>query len=271
MSNYKTIEPKSHIPMRPDWRRAWRAIQIMRVDPDRTDQVFELSVALDGGDLERHFRAMLAEPGGADLMREGPELLERLADFAYLESLSPDSFGAAYLALMRGNGFAPDGLRQEAAKIEETAELHPGAARTWWAERQGCVHDLLHIVTGYAQDPAGETALLAFSDGMFERKLRLRVIRFGLLASVFSAPKASLWRTIAFARQARRRGVRSRIPFSFRWEEALEQPLADVRERLGIAPAQAVHPRGMLRGVMEEPWSLQPHKVALETRLSSAA
>ena len=36
-----------------DWPRAWRAIQTMRSDPSRTDQVFELNVALDGGDSER--------------------------------------------------------------------------------------------------------------------------------------------------------------------------------------------------------------------------
>jgi ubiquinone biosynthesis protein Coq4 len=125
------------------------------------------------------------------------------------------------------------------------------------------MHDLFHIVTGYGQDPAGEAALLAFNDGMYGRKFRLRVVRFGLLASVFSSPPASLLRTIVFALQARRRAARSRIPFAFRWEEALELSLDEVRAQLEIAPASVAHPRGMLRGVMESPWSLSPHEASL--------
>jgi ubiquinone biosynthesis protein Coq4 len=78
-------------------------------------------------------------------MREAPVLLDRLADFAQLESLAADTLGAAYLKVMRGNGFAPDGLREAAVKIEDSAELHPGAARSWWAERSNCLHDLFHI------------------------------------------------------------------------------------------------------------------------------
>ncbi len=120
------------------------------------------------------------------------------------------------------------------------------------------MHDLLHVITGYGQDPAGETALLAFTDGLFGRRFRMRVIRFGLFASIFSSPRASLPRTIAFAWQARRRGARARIPFSFWWEDALARPLADVREELGVAPVEVAHSRGMLRGTMDAPWSLRP-------------
>ena len=47
---------------RVDWRRAFRAIRSLRSDPERTDQVFELNVALDGGDNERMYATFLAEP-----------------------------------------------------------------------------------------------------------------------------------------------------------------------------------------------------------------
>jgi len=262
MSHFTYIEPEPNLPKRPDWRRAGRAIQIMRLDPGRTDQVFELNVALDGGHMERQFQGFLAEPRGADLLREAPELLDRLADFETLETLHPESLGRAYLFMMRAYGFDADGLRQEAAKNEEFAELHPGTARSWWSTRQSCVHDLLHVLTDYGQDPAGETALLAFTDGLFDRRLRLRVVRFGMFASIFSAPRASLSRAITFAWQARRRGVRSQIPLSFRWENALARPLAEVRRGLGIAPAEIAHPNGVLRGTMDEPWSLEPEQAS---------
>ena len=253
MSHFNRLES----PARPDWRRAWRAIQVMRADPNRTDQVFELNVALDGGDSERHFQGLLVEADGADLLRESPELLDHLTDVARLKTLPADSLGAAYLNLMGDAGYAADGLQREAQKVQQFAELHRGGARTWWSERGNCVHDLLHVITGYGQDPAGETALLAFTDGLFGRRFRMRVIRFGLFGSIVSSPRGSRLRTIAFAWQARRRGSRARIPFSFRWEQALERPLQEVRRQLCVAPNQQAHPRGMLRGSMEAPWSLQ--------------
>ena len=239
MSHFSPLEPALPAPTRPDWPRAFRALRVIRADPDRTDQVFELNVALDGGDSERQFQALLAEPGGADLLRDSPELLDHLTDVAALEALPPDTLGAAYLALMRANAHDPDGLHRAAERIQEFAALHRGAARTWWMERQSCVHDLLHLLTGYGQDQAGETALLAFTDGLYGRRHRMRVVRFGMIASVLSAPWGSKWRTLVFAWQARRRGKRSRIPFGYRWEEALKQPTKELRAQLGVAPPAA--------------------------------
>ena len=153
MSHFREIEGEARVGVRVDWRRAMNAIQTMRQDPQRTDQVFELNVALDGGDSEKHFRGFLGESDGAELLYERPVLLDALADFERLRSLPRGSLGSAYVAMMEGNGYSADGLRREAAKVEEFAELHPGAARSWFAERGGCIHDLLHVVTGYGQDP----------------------------------------------------------------------------------------------------------------------
>ena len=151
MSHSKSFEAADSAALAPrkvDWRRAFRAIQLMRADPNRTDQVFELNVALDNGDSERQFQVFLAEPGGPALLEERPSLLERLADFDALRALPPDSLGANYLRVMEAAGFDADGLRREAAKVTEFAELHPGQERAWLAERGSCVHDLLHVVTG---------------------------------------------------------------------------------------------------------------------------
>ncbi len=164
MSHFKQIEPESRPRKRPDWRRAARAIQIMRLDP----------------------------------------------------------------------------------------------ARTWRAERQNCLHDLLHVITGYSQATAGETALLAFTDGLLGPRFRLRVIRFGMLASVFTSPRGSILRCIHFAWRARQRGIQARIPFSYRWEEALERPLLEIRKEFGIVPVEVAHPNGLLRGSPDAPWTFQP-------------
>ncbi len=245
-------------PTKVDWPRAFRAINLMRVDPERTDQVFELATALDGGDSERNFQLFLNEPDGPALLEERPVLLDRLADFDTLRGFHPDSLGANYQRVMQAAGFDADGLRREAAKIEEFAELHPGVERTWFAERFGCIHDLLHVVSGYGHDTAGETALLAFTDGMYGRRARLRVIRFGLFASIISAPRGSVLSALIFSIRARRRGSRTWIPFTYRWEDALARPLADVRNELSIAPVTQTHPAGILIGGPAARWSYGP-------------
>lgn len=245
-------------PRKVDWPRAFRAIRVMRQDPERTDQVFELSVALDGGDTERLYQVFLAEPGAPALLAERPSLLAALSDRERLRALRPDSLGRIYLRLMEQAGYDADGLDRAAATIAGYAELYPGPERTWFAQRGDCVHDLLHVVSGYGQDPAGESALLAFTDGIYGRAARLRVMRFGILMSILSAPPRSIPRAARFAFRAWRRGRRARIPFSYRWEEALARPLAEVRRELGVeAPAQA-HPGGVLRGTLEVPWRPGP-------------
>ena len=241
-----------------DWRRAFAAIQVMREDPNRTDQVFELNVALDGGDADRMFAEFLAEPGARALLDEAPSLLDQLADFDALLALPVDTLGGAYLRLMTGNGYTADGLRREAEKVAEFAELHPGPERSWFAARNNCVHDLLHVLTGYGQDPAGETVLLAFTDGLYSQHFRLRVIRFGLFASLLSAPKPSILRACAFAWRARRRGARARLSLSFDWEAALARPLDELRRELRVMRCEDAHPSGILRGPADAPWSYGP-------------
>lgn len=239
---------------RVDWKRAYSAIRTLRLDSSRTEQVFELNVALDGGGAERHFQAYLAEPEGADQLVVQPDLEAKLAKFDDLGALPGNTLGAAYVNLMRSGDYVADGLNEEARKVVEYAELYPGIARAWFARRQACVHDLMHVVAGYGQDVAGETALLAFTYGLFGRRLGLRVIRIGMLASVLTAPRGSVLKAARFSYAAYRRGRRARIPFSFAWEQALARPLDEVRKDLCIEPVERDHPRGVLVGSNDAPW-----------------
>ena len=245
-----------------DWPRALRAIRTLRDDPERTDQVFELNAALDGGDLERQFQAFLGEPGAADLLAEGRDLLACLADRDALRALDPESLGATYLRVMEAAGYEADGLEQAADQVDAFAELHPGRARTWFASRQTAAHDLLHVLTGYGQDVAGEAALMAFSDGIAPRGARLKVNRFGLVSSLVESPRASRRMAARFCFQARRRGRRADIPLSFRWEDALAERLPSLRAKLGVAAAEEAHPAGQLRGNNDAPWRLEPYATA---------
>jgi len=158
---------------------------------------------------------------------------------------------------MLSNGFTADGLIEAANKISDYSALHPGAERTWFAQRIHCAHDLQHALTGYGQDPAGEMAIAWF---LFpQHHTRLRLLRLGMWAPFVVTPWRSLPRAFRFALRARKRGQRAQIPLSYRWEEALPRSLAEVQRELHIEPTKATHPKGVLRGEVDsDAWNFNP-------------
>lgn len=229
---------------RVDWLRAMRAIKALRARTDDIQHAYEVMIALDGGQMEAMYQRFLAEPGGPALLAERPSLLATLSDFEALRRLPEDSFGRAYLAIMESSGYGADGLRQASQLATGLEEILPGPDRQWFIERNGCIHDLLHVLTGYGQDWAGETSLLAFDCGL--APLRARVV--GLVGTALTAPWwPGLW-VQRFLRRAWRRGKRARIPLSYRWEEALGRRLEAVRRELAIEPIAIAHPKGILAG-----------------------
>src|SRR5439155_3648005 len=157
-----------------DWRRAFRAVKALRTHTDDIQYAFEVMIALDGGQMEAMYQRFLAEPGAAEMLAEKPSLLDTLGDFEMLRRLPEGSFGRAYLHLMESSGYGADGLLQASQLAAGLEEILPGSDRQWFIKRSGCIHDLLHVVTGYGQDWAGETSLLAFDCGL--APLRARVV-----------------------------------------------------------------------------------------------
>ena len=234
-----------------DWRRAWRAMRALREQTDNIEPAFEVMIALDGGQMERLFQRFLGEPGAPLLLAEKPSLLAALADSEALRRLPEGALGRAYLSWIESTHDAADGLRKGGQLAAGLEELLPGRARQWFIERNACVRDLLHVLTGYGQDRAGKTALLAFDCGL--AALRAHVI--GLLGAVMTAPWWPLFRVHRFVYRAWLRGKRARIPLSYRWEEALARPLEHIRYELAIEPAWVAHPHGILAGGQQHgPW-----------------
>lgn len=238
------------------WLQAWRIIRAMKQDPAQTQLIFELQAALDGGDIERQYQAFCAEQGAAELLKSKPELVERLSQFERLQALPANTLGYAYWRLMDSNKLSANGLEEAAREVAAFTRLYPDADRAWFAKRTHCVHDLLHVLTGYGQDAAGEATLLAFYDGNNSQRFVNRTVRFGMVSSLFSAPITSWWRTFRFMRQAWRRGAGANIPFTFAWEVALEQPLSDVRYQLSTLETRVAHPYGILQGQLNTAWCL---------------
>lgn len=208
---------------RPDWKRARAAARVLRRDPNRTEKAFEVIQALDPDRNERGFARLMAQPEGRALFARRPDLMSALQDRAALERLPEASFGRAFLDHIDRFGLSPTKLVELGRQARGGRTPEDGPA--WFAERHILIHDLRHVLTGYAADPRGETLLLWFShghDGGRSNRLlmvsslwpRLRDQGVGFVLSCLKA-----WLR---GRRARRLEV---MPF----EDLLVSPLAEVR------------------------------------------
>ena len=232
-------------PARPiQWRRAKRLVDDLRAGPEETDKVFELIDAMGGRGDERTFQRFASHPNSQPMLVEKPSLLATLAARDRMEALPEESFGRAYLAFARRNGFRVDGLlaARDRGIGELNAQLDP--ERRWFFDRLNLMHDLWHVLTGYETDGAGEIALLAFSVGL---GLANRTVQVLLLVGLATSPKREGFAFQRFALQALRRGRRAGPLLAQRYESLLRRPLADVRRELGIQPLHDAHPDGVFR------------------------
>lgn len=236
-----TIDLGPAPPARPvRWRRGWRALRALLADPDRTEHVFELIQALGGDHGERLIQGFLGSPDAPALLEERPSLLERLSDRAALEALPEESLGHAYARFMRDGGIDARGLVDAAAAVPREQEIDP--RRRWFFDRLRDQHDLWHVLTGYGRDLAGEAALLAFTHAQNGN----RGIGAIVLTAAWRGPRTLDCRWQRYLLRCWLRGRRA-APLAFqRWEELLERPLPEVRQRLRIEDPEHAHPHGIV-------------------------
>ena len=228
-----------------DWSRAWKALKILIADAERTDQVFEIISALSGRSFEHAFRRFAAHPDGARLLRERPSLLDALADTDALALLPEGSFGRVYLDFMRAGNLTADGLvaaDEEAERNNPSPPIEIPPDVRWFGDRSRDMHDLWHVLTGYGRDEAGEAANLAFTQAQIPNN----GIALIVVAAAMLGPKdlSLSWPRYLYA--AWRRGKQTSLLTVARYEELLALPLDEVRRRLGVPPASATHPDGIV-------------------------
>lgn len=225
-----------------DWARARAALKILVADPERTDQVFEITRALSGRADVRNFRDLLRHPDGVALLREQPSLLAALSDRAALARLPEGSLGRAYLSFMVTADLSADGLVD--ASMEGQGDARDGFSPEagWFFDRMRDQHDLWHVLTGYGRDEAGEAANLAFTYAQIGNPGIGLIV---LVAAILGMHGAGLsWPRYLF--RAWRRGRRASWLPAARWETLLALPLAEVRARLGIEAPEVAHPDGVV-------------------------
>ncbi len=230
-------------PRRPvQWRRAWAQVQAIRNNTaDAVDSAYALADSLGGMCDERLFRKFKADPAGRRLLAERPSLPDILADHDSLARLPEGSFGRAYLAQCQRININAAGLIESQHNMSrDFGRLDP--ARQWFSDRLTVMHDLWHVISGYATQPRGEAAIVAFS---FGQGITYRAIPIFIILSVLTgtARARELW-------QAYWRSRRTANLILQPYEDLLALPLSEVRARVMVSEARTAHapriPEGLL-------------------------
>ncbi len=202
-------------------------------------RAFRVAVHLAGPELHQRRLAMREHPAGRRLLDERPDLCAALNDMAALGALPEGSLGRTYHTFMDHPETIPGYMLSGLVYKDGWFDRLPLDEELRWAfERWIQTHDLMHVVSGYGADLAGEGLNIYFTLG-YNLGLSWRLCfwsPFGL-APRLMRPSIGRRRWIAALREAWERGdaARRHLPFeSVPWEELLPRPLDEARETLGL-------------------------------------
>jgi ubiquinone biosynthesis protein COQ4 len=217
------------------WRAAIAELRRLRENPEDIEAGARLFLALGGKDDERGLARLRSSERGRRLLSERPDLLGALTDREHLRALPDGTLGREYLRFAeREQIFAKD-LEEMMTKVEGLPEDREAA---YLRARGVGLHDLLHVVTGYGRDPAGEIALLAFSavqDG-------IRALDWLSLLGCFKALVRGRTEILRLRRHGRRRAREAPWVLDQPWESFLERPIDEVRRELRLWPVPQYEP-----------------------------
>lgn len=213
------------LPFRVRALRAARALGKLVRDPYDTEQVFELSTNINVGSIRRRLPRFYASRDGQRLFEEDRSIDTRHVDLDALAALPDGTLGREYVRFLRDRNFSPD-LFQAPENVRD-------ARAAYVMKRIRQTHDLWHLLTGHATNPAGEVALQAFTFGQLGAPSSLLIAVVGTCRG--AGRRASLPRETL---EAYRAGRRAAPLAAFVWEDHWATPLDELRARLGIVPVE---------------------------------
>lgn len=203
-----------------------RALRNLMKNPEDTEQVFVLGVAVNAHRFPLMMARFAIEPGGIELLHDRPALDSHTIDFAALEKLPANTLGYAFARHMKDNQLSPD-------LFQAPPGLPPAAA--YVAQRIRQTHDIWHVLTGYPTDVPGELALQAFYWAHLGSTSSMLISTLGTLRYLGKFRKRGI---VKMVRDGYRRGkhLLAYLP-TVKWEELWSVPLAEVQRRFNIPPA----------------------------------
>ncbi|HTQ14056.1 MAG TPA: Coq4 family protein [Rhizomicrobium sp.] len=231
---------------RRDWRGALRAVRRLLADPGDTVQVFRIMAALNAGTARKNYLRLLATPEGGRVAYDRVELVARLADREWLARFAPGTVGAAYRSFLDRTGFSAEGLAavSNADNDRPEAMAHPVA---WFGRRERDIHDVWHVLTGYAaEQPLGELCLVAFSYAQTRGPGWGFIALMGALKALRESHGGATLRAVW---EGYRHGRAAKWLHNEDIEALFAEPLEAARARLAIAPPAAYEEARRLHGL----------------------
>lgn len=190
--------------------------------PDALESVFAVTRSLQNSALSAQmFRHLLANPSMAELVashwRPAP------IDLDALEQLPTGSLGHTYAQQLRSQGLSPDSL------IDPTPISSP---EDYIVHRLRETHDIVHVLTGFGIDGAGELGLQAFNLAQNRSPLAVMLIFGGMLKSLQDdEPLEPLLKALARGFQL---GLNAPCVIACKLEDGWARPLGDWQQELGL-------------------------------------
>lgn len=201
----------------------------------------ELTCALAGPSLDRFFIEFCRHPDGAALLRDKPDLTATLADRAMLAGLPEGSLGRAYLDFTAQYRFDSQAFGEVHRLPEMGRRLDWDDDVAWIMARGLQLHDVWHTLGGYGPDWAGEGGNIALTHGQIPNPGTALLL--GIFRALPGGVERSRWRR--FLHEARDRGRSAALLTVVPYEELLDQPIAAVRDELGLGAPEEAHPGGV--------------------------
>jgi ubiquinone biosynthesis protein COQ4 len=204
-------------------------LAVVRVlaDSERTDEI-HVAEELTGRERFAQLRRTLFDcDESVALLRDRPELCDEQVDFERLRGLPRDTLGFGYVDHLDSHGLSADSQAALTRYVED-----PELAYLMRRFRQ--THDVWHAVVGLGTRGHEEVILHAFSWGQLQLPVSAMVVLFGTLKHIVLEAR---WETLRSGLlEAYRAGRDARPLLPVYWERYWSEPMAGVRERLGVRP-----------------------------------
>jgi ubiquinone biosynthesis protein Coq4 len=202
-------------------KAAYLVVRTIR-NPERLEDIVSLAgVLVPPRELRRLADTLWCIPSAAEALRERPRLGP--VDLHALRTLPPGTLGRAFADHLLDNGLDLNSLPQLPAYTD--AEY----VRAHLLE----VHDIWHVLTGFATHVAGELGLQAFSLAQLGSPFAAGILTGGMANTLlFAFPERDV-RMRAIVR-GWLLGKRSRPLFGGAWARMWERPLEEVRAGFGL-------------------------------------
>jgi ubiquinone biosynthesis protein COQ4 len=221
-------------------------------DKENTGAVFELSYALNGRQMERHYRRFAVSEIGRKLIADPGYYLRAFSDQDRLSRLPEGTVGRGYAEFLRRENLQVDGVHE--ALLESGAS--PGTEHDndpvyrAFSHASCLTHDLFHILTGYERDALGEVSILRFTTAQHGGRGSLVLAHLGAMRLKAEAPGLPVYRCL---REAKEMAQRADDLLLQDLTEVLELSVGEARARFGIVPSptyRSLDP-SLLRGLWD--------------------